>query len=60
MARDPAWLRAMITRPDSMTRDDVIARALPAANGVQMQVAGGMSETATRAVIEFLRRVDGG
>ncbi len=60
LARDPAWLRAMILRPDSMTRDDPVARALLQTYGVQMQVAGGIDETATRAVMEFLRRADGG
>ncbi len=59
LARDPAWLRAMITRPDSMTRDDPVARALLQAYGVQMQVAGGMDGSATLAVMEFLRRLDG-
>ncbi|HSW31464.1 MAG TPA: cytochrome c [Longimicrobiales bacterium] len=60
LARDPAWLRAMIIRPDSMTRDDPVARALLQAYGVQMQVSGGMDGSATRAVMEFLRRVDRG
>ena len=60
LARDPAWLRAMILRPDSMTRDDPIARALLDAYDVRMQVAGGMDGSATRAVMEFLRRADGG
>lgn len=59
LAREPEWLQAMITRPDSMTRDDPVARALLQAYGVQMQVAGGMDESATRAVMEFLRRADG-
>ncbi|MHB1192349.1 MAG: c-type cytochrome [Longimicrobiales bacterium] len=60
LAREPEWLQAMITRPDSMTRDDPIARALLQVYGVQMQVAGGMDGSATRAVMEFLRRADGG
>lgn len=60
LARDPAWLRAMIQRPDSMTREDPIARALLEHYGVQMLVAGGMDDGSTRAVLEFLRRADRG
>lgn len=58
----PGWLRTMITRPDSETRetrDDPLARAPLDAYIVPLQVAGGMDETAARAVIDFLRRADG-
>jgi len=57
--RSPAWLQAMILAPDSMTREDPDARALKAHYGVQMMVPGGIDTLRTRAVLEFLRRVDG-
>lgn len=60
LARDAAWLRSMIMNPDSMTRSDPIARALLDHFEVRMMVAGGMDAAATRAVLEFLRRADGG
>ncbi len=60
LARDLPWIRSMVTNPDSMTRADPIARALLQAYGVPMQVVGGMDGSAARAVIEFLRRADGG
>lgn len=60
LARDPAWLRAMIQRPDSMTQHDPIARALLDHYQVRMIVPGGMDGGATRAVLEFLRRADRG
>lgn len=58
LAREPAWLAAMIQRPDSMTAHDPIARALLEHHGVQMLVAGGMDAAETRAVLEFMRRAD--
>lgn len=58
--RDLPWIRAMVLRPDSMTRDDPVARALLQGFGVQMQVVGGMDGPSALAVIEFLRRADSG
>lgn len=59
-ARELAWIRSMVLAPDSMTRSDPIARALLGAYDVPMMVAGGMDGSAALAVIEFLRRADGG
>ncbi len=59
-ARDLGWIRRMVLAPDSMTRDDPIARSLLDAYGIPMVVAGGMDGSATLAVIEFLRRADRG
>ncbi len=57
--RDPAWIRAMILRPDSMTRNDPVAAALKEqSGGVQMMVVGTVDPSDARAVLEFLRRVD--
>lgn len=53
------WIEAMILRPDSMTRTDPDARALREAYPVQMLVTGEMDPARARAVIEFLRQVDG-
>lgn len=58
LAREAAWLAAMIQRPDSMTRHDPIARSLLEHYGVQMLVAGGMDGAETVAVMEFMRRAD--
>jgi len=58
LRREAAWIRAMILRPDSMTRADSVAAALKARYGVQMLVVGEVDGTGARAVIEFLRRVD--
>lgn len=58
LRREAAWIRAMILRPDSMTRADSVAAALKARYGVQMLVVGKVDGTGARAVIEFLRRVD--
>lgn len=58
--REYPWLRDMIMAPDSMTRDDPVARSLFLGYGVQMMVAGGMDAARTRAVLEFLRRADAG
>jgi len=60
LRREPAWIRAMVLRPDSMTRDDPVASALKQAFGVQMMVVGDVGPGHARAVLEFLRRVDGG
>lgn len=60
LAREAAWLAAMIQRPDSMTLHDPIARTLLEHYGVRMMVAGGMDPAETRAVMEFMRRADGG
>lgn len=60
LRRDYAWFRAMVMAPDSMTREDPVARALLQGYQVQMLVAGGMDAARTRAVLEFLRRVDAG
>ncbi len=59
LRREAAWIRAMVLRPDSMTRDDPVAAALKQGYGVQMMVVGEVGEARARAVIEFLRRVDG-
>jgi mono/diheme cytochrome c family protein len=58
LRRDVAWIQAMVMNPDSMTREDPIARSLRTGYGVQMLVAGGMDTARSRAVLEFLRRVD--
>lgn len=60
LAREASWLAAMIQRPDSMTRHDPIARALLDHYEVRMMVAGGMDGAETVAVLEFMRRADGG
>jgi len=60
LRRDAAWIRAMILRPDSMTRADPVARALKDAYRVQMGVSGPIEPVEARAVLEFLRRVDAG
>ena len=57
--RSPAWIRGMILAPDSMTEADPEARSLKARYEVQMMVPGGMAPVQARAVLEFLRRVDG-
>lgn len=59
LRRDPTWIRAMVLRPDSMTRDDPVAAALRERYGVQMIVVGDVGPEHALAVIEFLRRVDG-
>ncbi len=58
LRREPAWIRSMILRPDSMTQADSAAAALKARYGVQMLVVGDVDGAGARAVIEFLRRVD--
>lgn len=57
--RSYAWIRGMVLHPDSMTRDDPVARGLLHQYGVQMMVVGGLEPGHARAVIEFLRRFDG-
>lgn len=59
-ARDLPWIQSMVLAPDSMTREDPIARSLLDAYDVPMIVAGGMDGSAALAVIEFLRRADRG
>lgn len=59
LRRDAAWIRAMVLKPDSMTREDPVAAALKQSYGVQMMVVGDIGPEHARAVIEFLRRVDG-
>ncbi len=58
--RSPAWLQAMILAPDSMVREDPAAQSLKIRYQVQMMVPGGIDAVETRAVLEFLRRVDAG
>jgi mono/diheme cytochrome c family protein len=57
--RSLPWIQAMILHPDSMTEADPAARSLLARYQVQMMVPGGIDTVETRAVLEFLRRVDG-
>ncbi len=52
------WIRSMLLRPDSMTREDADAKILLQAYGVRMKVPGRFGPAQARAVIEFLRRVD--
>lgn len=56
--REPGWIQAMVLNPDSMTREDPVASALKASYGVPMVVVGEVGESHTRAILEFLRRVD--
>ncbi len=58
--RELGWIRHMILSPDSMTANDSVAAALKARHKIQMMLPGGASPAEARAVIEFLRRVDGG
>jgi uncharacterized membrane protein (DUF2068 family) len=58
--RDLDWIRSMVLRPDSMTANDAAASALKAQYGVQMMVTGEMTPSHVLAVLEFLRRADGG
>lgn len=57
--RSYAWIRSMVLHPDSMTRDDPAARSLLARYQVQMMVTGKLGPGHARALIEFLRRLDG-
>lgn len=57
--RRPTWIQAMVLAPDSMTRTDPVGQALKARYQVQMAVPGGIDTLRTRAILEFLRRVDG-
>jgi mono/diheme cytochrome c family protein len=52
--REPAWIHAMITRPDSMLRTDSVARALLYSYQVPM-IDLELGEPEVRAVMEFLR-----
>ena len=56
---DTEWIRAMLLAPDSMTTHDPAARSLRARYEVQMMVPGGVDSLRARAIMEFLRRVDG-
>ena len=58
--RELPWIRSMILRPDSMTRDDAVASELKARYGAQMMVMGELTEAHVLAVVEFLRRSDRG
>lgn len=58
--REPGWLAAQILEPDSMIRNDPIARDLFAEYMTPMSDQG-LTVEETRAVLEFLRRdADGG
>lgn len=52
--REPEWIVAMITRPDSMLRHDAIARDLGAEYGASMPRLGIVSEEAS-ALLAYIR-----
>jgi mono/diheme cytochrome c family protein len=52
------WIQAMILHPDSMTREDPVARGLRAEYGVQMLTPHAFGGVHALALIEFLRQVD--
>jgi mono/diheme cytochrome c family protein len=56
--RDYRWIGAMILSPDSMTREDSVARSLKEEFGVQMLTPRAFNGTHVLAIVEFLRRVD--
>jgi len=56
--RDYGWIGAMILRPDSMTREDPVARSLKAEFEVQMLTPRTFDGTHVLALVEFLREVD--
>lgn len=56
--RDYDWFRGMVMRPDSMLREDPIARELLDIYRVPMPNQG-VDELRTRAMWEYLRKVDG-
>lgn len=58
--RDYAWIRGMILAPDSMTRADPDAQALRERYQVQMVTPGDFGNGHAAALLEFLRRADGG
>ena len=57
--RDYAWIRGMILTPDSMTLNDPDARDLKAEFNVQMVTPRYFENPHARAIVEFLRQVDG-
>lgn len=57
--RSPAWIEAMIRRPDSMLVNDSIARALLQRYQVPM-LDRQLDGARVRAIMEFLRRADQG
>lgn len=57
--REPEWVVAMITRPDSMLRHDPSARDLAAEYGATMPRLGIGPEDA-RAILAFVETRDGG
>lgn len=54
--REPAWLAAMIARPDSMLLDDPVAQALRAAYGTAMPRLGIATDEAS-ALVAYLSSV---
>ena len=56
--RDYEWFRGMVMRPDSMLRDDPVARELLEIYRYPMPDQG-VDELRTRAMWEYLRKVDG-
>jgi mono/diheme cytochrome c family protein len=52
--REPAWIHAMVSNPDSMLRADSVARALLYSYQVPM-IDTELGEAEVRAVMEFLR-----
>lgn len=59
LRRDPAWIRAMISNPDSMTANDTIAARLHDEYGIRMLNVGA-TPAEVRALVEFLWRADRG
>lgn len=57
--RNYAWIRGMILTPDSMTANDADARDLKAEFTVQMVTPRYFENPHARAIVEFLRQVDG-
>lgn len=57
--RSPAWIEAMIRRPDSMLVNDSIARSLLQRYQVPM-LDRQLDGARVRAIMEFLRRADRG
>lgn len=57
--REPAWIEAMIRRPDSMLTFDDTARAMLVRYQVPM-LARDLEPATVRALLEFLRRADRG
>jgi len=57
--RTLSWMRSLILAPDSMTANDPQAAALREEYGIQMSTPRSFDERHARALIEFLRQVDG-